>query len=889
MWAKTDNINESGLYHPLLYHLLDVAGVAGCLWDDCIGYALRCQLGACLGENARPLLVFFAGTHDIGKASPGFQKKRTSLAQCSGLSIPSNCLDQPHGYITAKVLPQFLKNGPAVRVLSRISGGHHGVFPRSENLSSMGVDSLGNRDWHQAREELLRQFARTVGIDLSSFKDNREIEEALLLPVVAGFITVADWIGSNQEFFPCEAEVGMPLPYSQEAYWQLAQQRAKHALQALGWLPAVTFACEKPFETVFDGLTANSLQSTVISMVSKQTTPYMLIVEAPMGKGKTEAALYAADLALSRGYAHGLYIAMPTQATGNAMYQRFLDDYLRHRGHEGKLNLQLVHGDALLAQDNHVAEGEVAEFKPAHIDDSHQTDVEAQSWFTAKKRPLLAPFGVGTIDQSLLSVLQTKHWFVRLFGLAGKVVICDEIHAYDSYMSTILERLLHWLAEAHCTVILLSATLPEFKRRAFVKAYSGHEDSESKAYPRVTLAHPRKYPLGKAETVSICEAISPDESRKVSLSFTGTDLEDIKTLLEEQLCDGGCAAVICNTVNRAMEVYSFLRNSLKNSECLLFHARMLKSQRREREAAVLKKFGKGKKDQDDFYNNTQRPIKAVLVSTQIIEQSLDLDFDFMVTEIAPIDLLLQRMGRLHRHQRRRPPSLQKPVLTVLCDGDREGPPPESFGKSLEYIYSRYILLRTWHAIRMRDCICVPDHLEALVEAVYNPDEESPEGGWETALLKARESLEYDQDKAKTIADTRLIDAPNDPGELLEVFNKKLEDDDHPLIHQQLRAATRLGDPSITVVFLPENSDLTLHSTATVRAFLDQSARLSHRQLFDVLCSEGIQPVEWEKNAHLRHARLLQLDGKRQGRIAEYIVTVDEQLGIVIEKDDANGK
>ena len=188
---------------------------------------------------------------------------------------------------------------------------------------------------------------------------------------------------------------------------------------------------------------------------------------------------------------------MPTQATGNAMFGRVLNDYLKRRGHQGKLNLQLVHGDALLAQTAEVSEGEIPEFNPEDIGD--EGDVEAQSWFTAKKRPLLAPFGVGTIDQSLLSVLQTKHWFVRLFGLAGKVVIFDEVHAYDAYMSTILERLLHWLAEVDCTVILLSATLPEAKRRALAKAYSGRDDGEGKRYPRITLARPRHYPDAEAE------------------------------------------------------------------------------------------------------------------------------------------------------------------------------------------------------------------------------------------------------------------------------------------------------------------------------------------------------------------------------------------------------
>ena len=267
-----------------------------------------------------------------------------------------------------------------------------------------------------------------------------------------------------------------------------------------------------------------------------------------------------------------------------------MNDYLKHRGHQGKLNLQLVHGDALLAQMAEVKEGEISDFKPNSIGD--EGDVEAQSWFTAKRRPLLAPFGVGTIDQSLLSVLQTKHWFVRLFGLAGKVVIFDEVHAYDAYMSTILERLLHWLAEVDCTVILLSATLPEAKRKTLTKAYSGRNDVEYKRYPRITLARPRHYPNAQADSTPVCAEIPMEEPRAVGVRFAKTDLATLTGILSRQLEHGGCAAVICNTVNRSIEVYKHLRDNLMNTECSLFHARTLQMWRRGREEEVLRKFGK---------------------------------------------------------------------------------------------------------------------------------------------------------------------------------------------------------------------------------------------------------------------------------------------------------
>jgi len=486
LWAKTETNRyitnqDSGRfrYQPLLYHMLDVAAVAGFVWDGCLSEQMRERLDCFPETDARTLIVFLAGAHDLGKASPGFQKKVPQLLdelKNSGFRFSINDLNRPHGTISAHVLDDALGSCSSSTILAQIAGGHHGVFPLSEELR-MGIDTLGDDGWGKARGAILEKFANIIGLDLNETAQSKgDITDPAVVPILAGLISVVDWIGSNQDYFSCVAECGIPVAGSAEEYWEEAQSRALSALNELGWLPAVHFANEVPFTAVFSDFIPNFLQEAAIELASSQTTPYLMIIEAPTGQGKTEAALYAADMAMCRGIARGMYIAMPTQATGNAMFKRVLDDYLRHRGHGGKLNLQLVHGDALLAQTPEVVPGEIPEFNPDNI--GGEGDVEAQSWFTSKKRPLLAPFGVGTIDQSMLSVLQTKHWFVRLFGLTAKVVIFDEVHAYDAYMSTIIERLLHWLAEVDCTVILLSATLPEAKRKSFARAYSGREDIE---------------------------------------------------------------------------------------------------------------------------------------------------------------------------------------------------------------------------------------------------------------------------------------------------------------------------------------------------------------------------------------------------------------------------
>ncbi|MBN1886147.1 MAG: CRISPR-associated helicase Cas3' [Candidatus Krumholzibacteriota bacterium] len=893
IWGKTkrggtsNRILSDCQYHPLLYHMLDVAAVAGLVWDQFLSQQIHNRFKCSLGTDARTQVVFLAGAHDIGKASPGFQKKVQEISQNLGLPFTKHDHSCPHGIISAHVLNDFLGSCSAAAVLSQIAGGHHGVFPRSTDLR-MGVDTLGNKCWSEARNGLLLEFADIVDFDLSQVaRKMSEIRDPALVPMLAGLISVVDWIGSNQDYFRCVAKCETPIESDAEEYWIYAQNQAQNALEKLGWLPAVSFADETRFDAVFSGFIPNILQTTAIELASNQHSPYLMIVEAPMGLGKTEVAFYAADMAMCRGFACGMYIAMPTQATGNAMYKRVSDDYLGSRGHQGKLNLQLVHGDARLAQEE-VKEGEISEFKPTSIGD--EGDVRAQSWFTARKRPLLATFGVGTIDQSLLSVLQTRHWFVRLFGLAGKVVIFDEVHAYDTYMSTILERLLHWLAEVDCTIILLSATLPEAKREAFVKAYSGRNECEHKRYPRITLAKPRRYPNDQAASSPVCAEIQIEKPYCVDLHFSETGLTAITESLRQHLEHGGCAAVICNTVNRAIEIYKYLRDNLMGTECMLFQARTLRKWRQERESEVLRKFGKGAKQPDGTYANPERPIRAVLVATQVIEQSLDLDFDIMFSEIAPVDLLLQRSGRLHRHRRQRPDNLETPRFIVLCDAESNGLPPQSFGQSIEFVYDRYVLLRTWLALRQRKKLGVPNEIEELVEAVYGELTPCSGNEWNAALEEAKQRMEYDCNESAKAASRLLVNSPRCPCDLIEEFNYQLVEDEDPRVHKTIRAATREGDPSITVVIVPEDKVLaTSPDVSDVRELLDYSVKLSHRGIFRKLFESGESPEEWAKNAYLRHIRLLRYDANYHGRIGNYTLTVDEILGVVIEKDrDTNG-
>ena len=213
LWGKTDREDPSR-YHPLLFHMLDVAAVAGFVWDHCLTPQLRKRLECSLGPDACTRVVFLSGAHDLGKASPGFQKRVPELARNCGLRFSDNDLSRPHGFVSAHILKEAFSTRRISHVFPQIAGGHHGVFPQSAELP-MGRDTLGDNDWKKARQALLEELANAVGVDLGQATQlGSEIADPAIVPILAGFISVVDWIGSNQDFFPCVAELGTPVEVS---------------------------------------------------------------------------------------------------------------------------------------------------------------------------------------------------------------------------------------------------------------------------------------------------------------------------------------------------------------------------------------------------------------------------------------------------------------------------------------------------------------------------------------------------------------------------------------------------------------------------------------------------------------------------------------------------
>lgn len=902
LWAKLGHETWPARYHPLVCHLIDVAHVAGRLWDRVVRPRVRAWVGGRLGlseGDAGRWLAFWAGAHDIGKACPGFQVLGDDRTARLKSEFPTPPWDYPlgktppHGDLGVAILAAELADGsgfeplpkPTAQRIAIAVGGHHGRFCPDWNGKTW---ALGGRPWAEVRRGLLTELARQVGVSgLPAPSPAGDAGDNPVWMYLAGLTSVADWIGSNQQFFPPHGNPDRAAAgFSIDDYSRQAAGQADRALEALGWLGRADDAAPRSFRQLFPEIERpRPLQDEIERVAGAMTGPTLVIVEAPMGEGKTEAAWYVADR-WDRLGGQGCYVALPTMATSNQMFDR-AKGFLATRA--GKSNVQLLHGKAQLNE----LFGALKYQAYVYDEDRDPTAVVAEGWFAAnKKHGLLAPFGVGTIDQSLLAVLQTKHVFVRLFGLAGKCVILDEVHAYDAYMTTLLERLLQWLAALGCPVVLLSATLPADRRLRLLRAYAGAEAPvpDRVDYPRITTAG------GGNNPAAVHVAADKDRARTVALEWVSEDA--FVDRLADALKGGGCACVIRNTVGLAQETYLRLKEALPADVTVeLFHARFPFGQRRQIEDAVLARFGKA--------GGLAQRHKRVLVATQVVEQSLDLDFDLMVSDVAPADLVLQRAGRLWRHNRpARGIGLASAALWLIrphVDGD--GVPV--FGKP-GIVYDTHVLFRSWRALKEpRAGVRLPDDIDPLVDEVYRTgpppaDLTPPElAFWDETLAKQIRTYDSETDQAQS----RQIKMPRFNGDFAAIVRTPREEE-NPDLHPAFQALTRLTGPTAQLICLESDGarghrlsyDGTPVPSLRVRLMREGGiADVKHLMLGEIGTSHiGLVRALWDGAAGrriwpdvgmlARHYFIEFTAGRAV--VGCYELVLDQQLGLRVQKADA---
>ena len=855
-WGKT---NSEDKWHPAICHMVDVGVMVRELVIG-LPHQMRKKLAEALGvpsERLADVLSYFGALHDIGKISPGFQGKVDWL--CGdlirhGFPFPQS-VETYHGQVCMDTLPDIL-----IEVLgcpdecacgfSCVLAAHHGVFPKEDGLSA------GTGLWQEARVEAVKTLADLFDI---------ETLEGLRLPpnpvflMIAGLISVADWLGSREETFPFHDGVVDSLNHYMD-------QREKIAKKVVCDLKMDTPDFEaRSFKEMFGFDKPNGCQNATLEVVSQLTHPMLVAVESSMGSGKTEAALASYAQIAGKRETRGLYYALPTQATGNAMLPR-MEKFLNNLKVNNGVELHLLHSNADLNPD--YEELRVATF------DGLATDVAASSWFTARKRGLLSGFGVGTIDQTLMGVLKVRHFFVRLFGLSGKVLVLDEVHAYDAYMQQEIISLLGWIGQCGTSIILLSATLTNTLRERLFKAFRPDVNlPDGILYPCVTGVDMRNSGV-------IWRQIYENQSIPIHIRTVVTSRKErvarIIEMLKDKLSEGGSAACLMNTVADAQKLYRHIRKAFPDDTRILFHSRFKKERRLAIEKEILDTWGK--------HGEKKRPYRGIVVATQVIEQSVDVDFDFMISDLAPADLLLQRAGRLHRHQQTagRPEKLTQRTLVVMVPDYREKIP--DFGDT-GFVYKKDVLMRTalwlsWSGEEAFLEVKLPGNGVDWIEHTYNDDGMVP-----SHLVDVMEKWDADHRGERQchvfIATMDCLepvyDRPYDVTYLLELNNDFDEDK---------MLSTRLGFKSLALVVGPEPVKPT--SKQDVRALISNSIDVSLKEVVEHFMSIE-SPEAWKDVAQLRYAKSVMLEGNH---IEGYPrLTYDDELGLELHDSkggDGNG-
>ena len=474
------------------------------------------ELCKSLIDNVKAILTesapFFASIHDVGKISPDFQRMIYTSWLGNVKDFPQlqsaneNRAKRKDVSFHGKVSQVSIESSfPEQKMLATIEGMHHGFKPNFSPVAE-NSDIYGGDNWTTLRHKLIENLKQSF-----PYSGSNNLNEWNQACVIGGFITVADWIASGGYF----GNIQQNHSYSKDDLKSIAHRAVHNA----GFIP-LSIKSGLQFEDIF-GFTPRKIQSDLFESV---TSPGVYVLEAPMGLGKTEAALYAAYKMLEKGLASGIYFGLPTQLTSNKIYERVESFLSKIVGEESSYCLKLLHSSAWLEEDSFGEDAKVG-----------------KSWFDSKKRRILAPFAVGTIDQALMAAMNVKHSMVRAFGLAGKVVILDEVHSYDSYTGTIMNALVDELKHIGCTVIILSATLTSSQKKKILNLPLEQVLNES-------------YPLISSQTDKSFSEISSlgESNRKVSIQISKDDKKAFDVALEKAE-NGEQVLWIENTVAEAQD------------------------------------------------------------------------------------------------------------------------------------------------------------------------------------------------------------------------------------------------------------------------------------------------------------------------------------------------
>jgi CRISPR-associated endonuclease/helicase Cas3 len=812
---------------PLMYHLIDVGCTSKVLLTNSIYSSLKNEI--IKYTTTLNNFAFICSVHDIGKCNDRFQcniKNEKCLLDKTNIVIGNFRHENASSSYIKKLLKREIIQYKLKKNLADVIIVHHMKYLKD---STSNYYDLLYDEWKNSADEyfeILKQL-----FDLSEFKFQDKIPFQIQT-VMSGILVLSDWIASNPDLFPF-MEQGM----NYGDYLDFSYAKAEKAIKNLDLNNNEPIGFIDTFDDAFKEFKgkARPLQKRTENLI-RDKSPGLLIIEAPMGEGKTEAALFAASHWMSKYDKAGLYFGLPTSATSNLMYER-LKEYLYKHDYKNKPNL--IHSNAWLYDEK----------TPENIlNAENEEDAETMfNWYKPHRRALLSQFGVGSVDQVMLGVLRTKFWFLRIFALYNKVLIIDEVHAYDAYMTTIIKRLLKICGALNIPVILLSATLPIQKKRELMEAYINEPINKteiSEKYPLISLINEKENNSVFYENTYINRKIKLINHEEILL-----DYEKIAEISIDKIKNGGCCCILMNTVKEAQEVYERLQDKADHSvKKLLLHARFKAKDRGIIENSLNDLFGKR-----STLENGKRPEKAILVATQVVEQSMDLDFDIMISAIAPIDLLLQRMGRVFRHERTRKWK-EEPEFHVLL------PEENQFGNT-KHVYEKYLLLKTIKALNDIKTIKLPDDIRRLTEEVYG----EYKGEFEEAYAEMQKNLKKYELQAKTFlvpsydnADSVKLEDSINPDEANAFFNSQ----------------TRYGATSTRIILIEADEfkkyvdNLDLLSNKKAKELMLNSLSVNIRKIQEFKPEEPYEPI---------------LEGKKKLGGTYIIQTIDNRW--IGEKDD----
>ena len=944
LWAKKpkkynrhiyDAQNDTG-YLPLLIHLWDTANVMRKLWQSWASQKLKNAIvEGCVDEETAELarydpggktenrvlstVIICAATHDFGKATLDFaanlrsgdsdpvdQALRHFLGR-AGL-LPSGSFSIEHKPLRHALMSQILLQEcmGLHRSLAIIAGSHHGSTPDAHTLSrnkfkvqrrhyygpENGPEIEGSahrRAWEETWKELIDFSLKISGLETVDDLLKPNLQAQVL---ISGLVILADWIASNELLFPlCDIENPLfRLPSKIEM-----ERRADAAWDRLKLTEPWEFNSDwmqDDFYNLRFGLNAGYFKPRPMQTLAKEIAesidyPGIMIIEAPMGQGKTEAALAVAEIFAAKSECSGIFFALPTQATSNGIFPRIVR-WVERLGSE-KHTIQLAHGNA--------------EFNDAFIDlfptnsqiEADSTDEQrlfAHQWFSGRKKSMLADFVVGTVDQLLLMVLKQKHLMLRHVAFANKVVIIDECHAYDAYMNEYLHRALMWLAAYKVPVVILSATLPATQRRNLVEAYLQGRTADFEGFPdsgNTEWMTSQEYPLiTYTDADKVMEQHLPSSPPEREVEICSLDWEALEDTVRGAISGGGCIGIVVNTVRRAQELGDQFRKAFGEDVVEVFHSAFLAQARADKESDLLLRLGK---------DQSHRPHTSIVIGTQVLEQSLDIDFDLLITDLCPMDLLIQRIGRLQRHKLKRPPGFERARCFVIdLDSDE-------VNRGSIYIYGSYLLRLTRDLLP--SLLSLPGDIPRLVQAVYD-------GKYNELVHDINEDYSEDQKKYE-----ELIERKKRKARSYKIEKPSLSDtmigwnSDEPADHEG-EASVRDGEPSIDVILVqqisemqiklivsgevvdinevPKNDVAMLIARETLRLPL-AITRWNEDVLIDELEEKAKQFSLFQESPWLKGSLILALDDLLCTKLCGFMLEYDMKLGLRYSKkengDDSN--